>query len=308
VKHLKSKQVRTIVLNHSKHILTEVFKKIKKNSSRDEILTRSRAIAFSFLVSVFPAVVFLLTLLAFVPTDDFMMQFRNSMTGVFPQYTENLIYHTIDDLTNVPRTGLLSVGVLLTVIFSSNGMLQIMRTFDMSSPLAEGRTRSIIRKRMIAIFLTFLILILMIVSILLIFYGNSVINYILSKTIYGDWASFILNVFRWAIVLLMFYSIIGAIYYLGPADKMNFGIFNPGAAMATILLVGTSLLFSFYLNNFSSYNKLYGSLGAILAVFIWVQINSFILLIGFETNKTIYNLGETIALKNANRASDKPSE
>ncbi|MCB0642591.1 MAG: YihY/virulence factor BrkB family protein, partial [Phaeodactylibacter sp.] len=168
----------------------------------------------------------------------------------------------------------------------SNGMLAMMRSFEKSYK-KTFKKRTAFKKRVVSIGLTFLLGLLLIASVVLVIVGNLLIN-LLSEYIHLDWFSTLsLSLLRYIVIIALFYSVIAVIYRFGVATHKRMNFFTPGATMATLLCLLSSQIFSFYVDNFNTYNKLYGSIGTVIVVMLWIQINSLFLLLGFELNAGI---------------------
>ncbi len=192
----------------------------------------------------------------------------------------------IEDLITNPRVGLLSFGFFLALFFASNGMLTMMQGFE-KAYTRTFKKRKPFRKRLIAIFLTFQLGILLLASVVLIIMGNFLIhtlNHWVELDKITGWALFFT---RWLAIIFLFYMVISIIYRYGMPTRRKFKLFSPGATVATVLCIVTSVGFGFYVDNFALYNKLYGSFGTIIVTMLWLQLNSLALLIGFELNASI---------------------
>lgn len=262
---------------------------------RYDLFTRSNAIAFSFFLALFPALIAFFTLIplfkdyliAYLPAgENFDAYLRLEIQRIMPGIAGDRLFSFIDDVTNNPRFGLLSFGFFLAIYFSSNGMLALMRGFE-KSYMQTFKKRAVWRKRILSVLLTLQLGILIIAAILLIILGEWFIH-LLNDYLPLDWmTNFSLRLLRWLSIIFLFYTSISIIYRYGAATKKRFTMFSPGATLATILCLLSSILFSNYVNEFSTYNELYGSIGAIIVLMLWIQINSLILLIGFELNASI---------------------
>ncbi|HMQ49585.1 MAG TPA: YihY/virulence factor BrkB family protein [Saprospiraceae bacterium] len=262
---------------------------------RYDLFTRSNAIAFSFFLALFPALMAFFTLIplfknyliAYFPAgENFDVYLRLEIQRIMPGIAGDRLFSFIDDVTNNPRFGLLSFGFFLAMYFSSNGMLALMRGFE-KSYMQTFKKRSGWRKRLVSALLTFQLGILLIAAILLIILGEWFIH-LLNDYLPLDWiTNFSLRLLRWLSIIFLFYTSISIIYRYGAATKKRFTMFSPGATLATILCLLSSLAFSKYVNDFSTYNELYGSIGAIIVLMLWIQINALIILIGFELNASI---------------------
>ncbi len=259
---------------------------------------RASAIAYSFFISLVPSLLTLFTLLPFLQKyfltylpegENFQQILQEEIQKIMPGEAGMQLFSFINDITDTPRVGLLSFGFLLAIYFSSNGMVAMMRGFEKNYELTFKK-RTTIKKRMIAIGLTGLMGLLLVASIVLIILGNVLISW-LAQYIGLDWFSTIsLALLRWLGILFLFYFGIFLIYRYGAATHRKFGMFSPGVSVATFLSILTSVAFSIYIDDFgkfSTYSKFYGSIATIIILMLWIQLNSLILLIGFELNAAI---------------------
>lgn len=266
--------------------LLVILRFIRQELRKESLVLRANAMAFSFFLSLFPSIIFLFTLLPYLPIDGFVQTLKVSLEQILPLETANYLNRTIDELTSIPRTGLLSVGLLLSLFFASNGMISMLRGFEKRYAISY-RIRSGMHRRLVAIQLTVLLGTLIVLALALIVIGHTALVSFLNWIGIRYDAFFVIMSLRWLAVVLLFYSSISILYRYGPAMKRRVHFFSPGATLATSLALCTSLLFSYYVNSFNIYNKIYGSLGALIALMLWLQINSLIILIGYELNAGI---------------------
>lgn len=275
--------------------LYDVFVFIQNELKRNDLFTRSYAIAYNFFLSIFPSMIAFFTLIpifkwAFIQYlpegENFDSYLRTEIQRILPGVTGDRLFSFVDDITNNPRFGLLSIGFIFAIYFASNGMIALMRGFDKSYN-KTFKSRNAFQKRFIAIGLTFLIGVLLVAAVVLIILGEFLLEVLNNFISLDQFTNITIQLLRWLATLLVFYMGIALIYRYGAAAKRRFAIFSPGTTLATILCIISSLAFSFYVNEFNTYNELYGSLGAIIALMLWIQINSLILLIGFELNASI---------------------
>ncbi len=250
-------------------------------------MVRANSFAFSIMLAIFPTIIFTFTLLPYIPIVDFDKLVIQLLDGILPARTCDALYSIVDELLSMPRGGLLSLGFFLALFFASNGMMSMMRGFDKSYVKSTFTKRSPLQKRWVAIKLTFLLALLLILAIAFILAGNEVIFYLLDLFQIQGFLSYALHLLRWFMIVILFYAIIATIYRYGPATREKFNWLTPGAALATILCILISVGFSYFVNTFNSYNKVYGSIGTLMVIMIWLQTNSFILLAGFELNASI---------------------
>ena len=257
-----------------------------KECRRDAISTRSNSVAFNFILAIFPGIIFLFTLIPLMPFSEYYENIIvNAVQGALPTDAAVYINDIIRGVTSKMRGGLLSVGFFFSIFFASKGMLNLMFGFDKSYD-RTFKKRSYFKKNAIAMFLTFLLLILFFVSVLMIITGDYILAWIFDHTGVIDGAIYFSSL-RWLLAILLIYSGITVIYRYGPSLLRKTAYINPGAILATTLSLITSILFAFFINNFGQYNEFYGSIGALIIVMIWLQFNAYILLIGFELNASI---------------------
>ena len=250
---------------------------------REDIFTRANSMAYSFFLSLFPSIIFMFTLLPYIPINDFDTVIDRSIEEIMPLNAHDFLFETIDSLTSIPRGGLLSVGFLLALFFASNGMLTLMRGFEKSHEVSF-KERNFIKKRMIAIALTGFVGLSFLISGTLIVAGNYLLSLIFGAE---NEKTFLITLIKWLAIIFLFYSVISMIYRFGPPLKKKFGLASPGTTLATIICIVTSVGFSYFVDNFGTQSRVYGSLGALIVMLVWMQMNCFILLAGFELNASI---------------------
>ncbi len=258
-------------------------------SKQIDLVTRSNSMAFSFFLSLFPLLILLFTLLPFLPVySNFNAIIQSSISDVLPGKAGDALYRFIADLTTRPQKNVLSLSFLLAIYFSSNGVMAMVKGFEKAYP-STFETWSEWHKRIRSIFLTFLLAFILTASVILIIVGNVLLTWVLSKfgINAGSFLSNSLHFLRWIIIILLFYAGISSIYRFAVSTRKKFKFITPGATLATVSSLLVSYLFSFYVDHFNSYNKLYGSIGTVIAVMLWIQLNAFILLVGFELNASI---------------------
>ena len=249
-----------------------------------DIVTRSNSIAFNFFLSLFPLIIFLFTLLPMLPfTADYLSLFKQSTAGFIPAQAHEYLFSILDGVVSTQRSGLLSVGFIFALVFSSSGMVTLMYGFHKSYGKVFKK-RSYIRNRVLAIGLTMLVAALFMTSMFLIIFGSPLLHLAIDKLKMDSYTAIVLNVTKWSIVVTVIYTGITLIYRYGSAMKKRITWINTGAILATSLSILSSLAFSFFINSFGRYNEIYGSIGALIVLLLWIQINVFIILIGFEFN------------------------
>jgi membrane protein len=264
-----------------------IVKFIGEELQKDALVTRANSMAFSFFLAIFPSMIFLITLLPYLPYGaDFFETLESSIKEMLPGTSGEWVFDTVNDLLKNQRSGLLSFGFLLALWFSSNGMVSMMN--GLSKRYAEVfDRRGMIEQRVTAIKLTFLLTFILFASMVFVILGNTILRFIFGIIKFDLLTRMSLFAFRWVVVLMLFYTGISVIYRYGSSAKKRVPFFNSGATLATLLSVGASWGFSFYADNIGNFNSVYGSIGTIMAFMLWIQINCIILLMGFELNAGI---------------------
>lgn len=255
--------------------------------NEDTLVTRSNSMAFSFFLAIFPGLIMLISLLPYFPISlDFFGTLQTSIQQIMPGQAGDMIFSTVKDIATIPRQGVLSFGFVLAIWFASNGMMSMMRGLEKDYP-TTFKQRTSFRKRLISIQLTVLVAFVLVASMLLIIMGNTILDFVFHYIQVALIVEFAFSALRWLVVLLLFYTTFSTIYRFGSSAWRPISFFNPGAMLGTVLSVIISWGFSFYVDNFGSYNKLYGSIGTLIVLMIWIQLNCLILLLGFELNAGI---------------------
>lgn len=248
---------------------------------------RASAVAFNFILAIFPGIIFMFSLIAYIPVDGFQEQLLG-LIDLMPNSVSETVRGTFEDIITRQRGGLLSVTVISALYFSTNGLHTLIDSFNTTYHTIE--TRSYFKQRGIAILLTLMLVIFTFMAIGLIIFGQIGMDYLRELDFLRDgFIRFTLDLARWFVILALMFFATSALYFLGPAKKTKWRFFSAGSTLATVLLIITSLGFGFFVENFSQYNKLYGSIGTLIIVMMWTYFNSIVLLIGFELNASIEN-------------------
>ncbi|MEL6987284.1 MAG: YihY/virulence factor BrkB family protein [Bacteroidota bacterium] len=264
------------------NVVSFIFKELKE----DNITGRANSMAFSFLLAFFPASVVIFT---YIPTSfisGFEQTFEETLFGVLPEQGRLFLESIITDIKNVPRGGVRILSIFLALFFASNGMMALMRGFNKNYEITFF-DRNALQKRWTALKLTILLGILAISSVVLIILGRIFVEKVLHAVHWDQFSILGFQILKWLILIILYYMIITTIYRMGTSFKRKLKWLNAGATLAALFSIITSLLFAYFVNNFGTYNKLYGSIGALISIMIWLQINSFILIVGFELNASI---------------------
>lgn len=259
------------------------------------VTTRASSIAFKFFLAMFPAIIFLFTLIPYIPIHNFQATLLEQFRASVPESFYVLINATITDIISRQHSGLLSFGFIMALYFASNGFLGVIVAFNNTAHSIE--TRNTFQQYVISILLMIIISLLVIVSTAVMLAGTTALNFLVDKNLLNDaFVIFLIKYGQWIVVLLMVFFAVSFMYYLAPAKKQRFRFISAGATLATLLFMATTLGFNYYVNNFAQYNALYGSIGTIIVIMMWLYLNSISLLVGFELNASIASAKKQFAL------------
>jgi membrane protein len=266
--------------------LSSVFKFVISGFGKGVLVTRASSIAFNMLMALLPASIFLFTLIPFIPVPNFQQELIRLFESITPTEAYSFLESTIVAVITQKSGGLLIFMFIATMIFSTNGIHALIHSFVVSSH--KFQTRSWVQQRKISVVLLLLVVFMIAFSGALLIFGKMAINrletlqYLEKHLVY-----YLLISLKWLIIIILLFLTISFLYWLAPAKKSGFRFISPGSIIATFLFILTSIGFSAYVNNFGQYNKLYGSIGTLIVMMIWLYLNSIALLIGFELNVSI---------------------
>ena len=266
--------------------LKRMFKQIIDNDTSE----RAASVSYSLILAVFPTVIFFFTLIPYITfIPDLQKNIMDFFREVLPGNTYTVVNSTIQDIISRPQSNVLSFGFLLALYSATSGLVALIQAFNSSYKSAERR--SFLKIRGIAVVLTFTLAFALILAVVVLIIGANVSDYLLHFGVLNNvFFANILDIGRYLVVFSVFVGAVTIIYRLGPNVDMKWVFIMPGAITASVLIVLTTLGFSFYISNFSSYNKVYGSIGTLIALMIWINLVSLLLILGFEMNVALYNL------------------
>ncbi|MEI6576076.1 MAG: YihY/virulence factor BrkB family protein [Bacteroidota bacterium] len=251
-----------------------------------QLRSRASAIAFNFFLAIFPTILFLFTLIPYLPIHNSYDSLMKMLAELIPDHAFKAIESTIRDILTHKQGGLVSIGFLMAGYFSTNGIRSVIEAFNISIHAKENRT--VFRQRLASIFLVILLAVLTLTAITLITAGKGILQFLVHKKLLVAWIYYyLLLAGNWVVIISLIYFGISFIYYFAPARQMRFRFFSAGSSLATFLVLLLSVGFNFYVSNFSRYNALYGSIGTLIIVLLWIYFNASILLLGFELNASI---------------------
>ena len=249
------------------------------------VSSRAAAISFSFFLGLFPGVIFLFTLIPFIPMQGFQEQLFSLLREVLPPTSFDAAFSTINDILTIKRGDLLSVTIIATLIFSTNGTLSLIGNFGLT--IHKLNVRGFWSQYLAALILTVVLSFLLILGIALITISQDFLSHYIQDEIWGIPLASILIWARNFILLTLILLTISILSYFGPMRSAPWRFVSPGSILATFLVVLSSTLFGAYVTHFSTYNQFYGSIGTLLIIQLWIYVNAMGLLIGFELNASM---------------------
>jgi membrane protein len=266
--------------------VNQVIGFVIKGFRRGVLVTRASSIAFNLLMALLPASIFLFTLIPFIPIPNFQEEVLKLFESMLPMNAFKFMETTIIDIVTNKSGGLLLFMFIATIIFSTNGIHAVIHAFVVSAHSFTSRTW--VNQRKISIVLLLIVVLMIALAGFLVIFGKMVVDELVTLDILErKMTIYILILMKWILVVLLLFFAISFLYYLAPAKRTDFRFISPGSSLATILFILTSLGFSAYVNHFGQYNKLYGWIGTLMVILVWLYLNSIALLIGFELNVSI---------------------
>lgn len=263
---------------------------------KEALFTKASSLAFNFLLAIFPFIIFLFTLIPLIPIPEFQDELLKILKEVFPPDAYQAAESTIRDIVQNKKLDLLSIGFVASVYFSTNGVATLMKAFNKSSLLPE--TRPFFRRLWVSFSLTFVMAVLIVLATAFVIFSQVLIEWLLkNEFLERSWRPLSVQIACWTIVSALYLLAVSILYYYGPAKQKCWRFFTPGSIMATVMFILSSIGFTYYVANFAAYNKLYGSIGTVVGTMIWLFINSWILLLGFELNASIELSKRSIQVK-----------
>jgi len=258
------------------------------------VTSRAGSIAFSFFMALFPFALFLLNLIPFIPIDHFQEDFMYLIEQALPPKTADSVDIVIRDIANNAHGGLLSSVFILSIFLMTNGVNALFSGFEYT--YHKIKTRNILQQYIIALFTSIILALLLLVSVAVIIYFEIAIEGLKENGIVSNDLLWI-EIGKYGILLFTLLVSISLIYYLGTKEGKKVKFFSAGAMMSTLLIIVNFKIFGIYVSKFSKYNELYGIIGTVLIIMLFIWLNSIILLLGYELNTSILELRRKIKNK-----------
>ncbi|SFM45915.1 membrane protein [Gracilibacillus orientalis] len=259
------------------------IKQLIERITKDEVPGLAAQLSYFFLLSLFPFMIFLVTLVGYLPFDE--INVMNFVSTYAPEEIMTLLNDNLAQIMNNRNGGLLSIGVIGTLWSASNGINALMRSFNKAYNIEEER--SFIVMRAISVVLTIAMLLVILVAFLLPIFGKMIGVYLFSFFGLSEGFLDMWNTLRWVISSVIFFIVLMMLYRMAPSKRVYFKHIYIGAIFATICWQLTSLAFSYYVSSMGNYSATYGSLGGVIILMIWFYLSGIIIITGGEINAQI---------------------
>ncbi|WP_294207143.1 YihY/virulence factor BrkB family protein [uncultured Chryseobacterium sp.] len=268
--------------------LLEMFRIYFKGVFKDKIGRKAAAISWSFTISLFPMILFLLSVLPYMPHYDKLQFyiFEVLLHNVIPTNMENDVKGYIEDSIIPNMKGLSNLTIILALVFATNGTFSLINGFNENS---EEKLPDV-KEFILSFFITIGFITIIFLAIFGIYYSEVVLK-LFTPSYDISWLVKNLSKIIGFVSFPLFYFILLAMFYwLGTVKIARFRQAVPGAILTTVLFVLTTYLFALYVKNIARYNVLYGSIGSMILLMIWINVNVYLLLFGNELNLAIRKL------------------
>lgn len=259
------------------------------------LTTRASAIAFSFFTAIFPFLLFVIIVIPYIPIENFQQEFLDFLDSFLPPQTSD--FFSVNIFENISKNksgGLLSSVFVLSILLMANGVNAVFSGFEHS--YHEQLTRNVFNQYLYALGVALILALLLLLTVAVFGYAQIYVIQPLYESFNGEQISETgsgigwITLAKYVFFVVMVYLATATLYYFGTKEGKNTRFFSIGALLTTLLIILTSYLFGVYINNFSQYNELYGSIGALLILLLYLWLNSNILLLGYELNATLRGL------------------
>lgn len=276
VEDIKDGEINQFDVTTNEGFLKELITRIKKV----DVTGLGSQLAFFFLLSLFPLLIFIFTLLPYLNLDqaEIFMFIRDYA----PESVALLIEDTLGEILSSRKTGLLSIGAVATIWSASKGMNALTKGLNRSYFTEESR--SFIISRGMSVVFTVMLIVVLVIALVLPVFGQQIGMFVFSYLGLEENFLVLWNSLRWAIPPVLIFSVFTLLYWLVPDLKLRFTSILPGALFATVGWIITSLAFSFYVGSYGGYSSTYGSIGAIIVLMMWLYLSAIVLMLGGQIN------------------------
>ena len=279
--------------------IRELVKRVWGEISDDNVSERAAALSYYFLFALFPALLFLTALLGFLPVAGLQDRLMAYTRDVLPPDAASTLERTLTEILKERRTGLLSLGALITLWASSNGMASLMNTMNVVWDVDEDRPW--LKQRAMAIGLTVVFSVFIVAALMLLVFGGKIGQVIADRFGLGAIFTIAWNLVSIPIVIACVLIGIQTVFYVAPARERRWRWVTPGAVLGVSLWLAMSFGLRLWVTNFGNYSATYGSIGGVILLMLWLYLTSYVLLIGAELDSEIEKAAKRQAPRRAER-------
>lgn len=254
---------------------------------RGALTSRAGGISYSFFMAVFPFMLFMLTLIPYIPIEGFQENFMNLIAEAFPPKTYDAVVPVFEDIAKNKYGGLLSFGFFVSIFLMTNGVNAVFGGFEYSYHVTE--VRGVVRAYIISLGTSLLMSFFLILTVAVTILFKFGLDFLILKGWLSEEFLWLENV-RYLFFIFMIFTTVSLLYYFGTKEGKQSSFFSAGAVLTTLLSFFTFYVFGVYVVKFAKYNELYGSIGTLLVLMLFIWLNSIILLLGFELNASMTKL------------------
>lgn len=301
-----------IVLYRSKKVIIPGFQRVPlfdvavffvKGLMKGALSQRAGAMSYRFLFSLLPTLITFFALLPFIPISSLYDDIYSFLYEIVPLDYYDYVKETLDGILRKKHSGLLSVSIVVSLYVASGGVNAIIKGFNRSQHSIEHRKW--IQQRLLSLGLLLWIYLLVVVSFILIIGYKAGLKFFIAQGIIPQGLYPVLIIGKWVVLVALTYFTFSILYYFAPANRTHYRFLSAGSTLGTILFLVLTSGFRIYIEHFTNYNAVYGSLGFLIVLMLWIQMNSHTLLIGFELNASI---AEATREKKAHIRTPPPTE
>lgn len=264
----------------------DVADRLMQEIRLDGLAKRASYMAFNFTIAIFPTIIFLFTLIPYIPIPNLSTDILQFLADLIPREMYVAVSGTIEDIVNIPHGGLLSFGFATALVLSSNGIMALLDAFEKKYP--SFKKRSYLRKRVLATLLTVVLSSVLLVAVASLLFGTYIIDALVFHEIVPEqYTGELITVIKYGSVVGLFLLTTCVVYYYVPPVHNKWPFISAGAVVATLLIFLVSFLFILYVKIFDSYNHFYGSIGTLVGFMVWLDFVCMTLILGFEVNVSI---------------------
>ena len=274
---------------------------ILKHFSNRDLWQSAKALAFSFLMAVPPLMIFFFTLIPYLPIEGLQNELLLQLSTILPGGLFERVAGTINDVMGHKHSSLLSIGFVTSIILAANGIHGLLQSFNSVSHSIEWR--SLVHRYLLCLLLVVILYVLVVAILSLLIGYKFLIQFMISRNFMAETklSLFAFSLGRWLLLVFLTLLTLSLLYYLAPVKKQRINFLSIGSVMSTLMIFGLSWAFQIYINNFNNYNILYGSIGTLLVLMLWIYANCVVILAGYAINIAIADSRE-VGYKPSRRA------